>query len=309
MAINIDKRLLWLFLLILCVHAATFLARVRFDTVAEVGPSKDDAPSVTIDTAALDAWKAAQAVKQKQQIVQTEHNGRPVPPKHEAFLGEKDMSFDRQTMARKVDVFNKAGKGTTQTDAAKPQPVAKSEPAPEPKAVPKKALKDLKFSDLGMATAAQPMPERKPASIAPTGIANGDEKSKGVSSTNDYVEHVALGDFTQLNTVEYKYYGFFHRIRQKLEQFWGKSLREKADALYKSGRRLPASDQYTTALIITMNEKGEIVHVKVKSSSGVRELDDAATESFNSAGPFPNPPSGLLVNGKATIEWGFVVQS
>jgi protein TonB len=120
---------------------------------------------------------------------------------------------------------------------------------------------------------------------------------------------VALGDFTQLNTVEYKYYGFFNRIRLKLEQFWGRSLKDKAEALYKSGRRLPASDQYVTSLVITMSADGQIIQVQVKSSSGVRELDDAAIDSFKAAGPFPNPPQGLIVDGKATIEWGFVVKS
>jgi protein TonB len=58
-----------------------------------------------------------------------------------------------------------------------------------------------------------------------------------------------------------------------------------------------------------INHKGEIVHVKVIGTSGVRELDEAAVESFNKAGPFPNPPQGMLKNGVATIEWGFVVKS
>ena len=118
-----------------------------------------------------------------------------------------------------------------------------------------------------------------------------------------------MSDFTQLNTVEFKYYGFYHRIRQKLEQFWGRSIQEKAEAIYKSGRRLPASDNYTTSLQVTLNAKGEIVAVNIKSPSGVKELDDAAIESFNQAGPFPNPPKDLVRNGRAVIEWGFVVKS
>jgi hypothetical protein len=32
-------------------------------------------------------------------------------------------------------------------------------------------------------------------------------------------------------------------------------------------------------------------------------------ESFNQAGPFPNPPQDLIVEGKVKIEWGFVVKS
>ncbi len=150
---------------------------------------------------------------------------------------------------------------------------------------------------------------RSPASESLAGLENGDLTSKGLSATNDYVEEVALGDFTHLNTVEYKHYGFFHRIRQKLEQFWGKTLHEKANNIFRSGRRLPASESLITSVQVTLNTKGEIVSVKILGASGVKELDDAAIESFNEAGPFPNPPKDLLVNGRATIEWGFVVKS
>jgi protein TonB len=72
---------------------------------------------------------------------------------------------------------------------------------------------------------------------------------------------------------------------------------------------MPASQDLITSLQVTLNEKGEIVKVKILGASGVKELDDAAVESFNEAGPFPNPPKDLLVNGHATIEWGFVVKS
>ena len=114
---------------------------------------------------------------------------------------------------------------------------------------------------------------------------------------------------TRLNTVEYKYYGFYHRIKQKLEQYWGNSIQKKAHALWKSGRRMPASANRITSLEVTLDKRGKIVNVNVKGSSGVRELDEAAIESFNKAGPFPNPPKGMVKNGHARIQWGFVVKS
>jgi protein TonB len=63
-----------------------------------------------------------------------------------------------------------------------------------------------------------------------------------------------------------------------------------------------------TSLLVTIDAKGNITKVLLKSTSGINELDEAAIESFNKAGPFPNPPSGMLINGEATIEWGFVVR-
>lgn len=291
LTLNIDKRLLGFAALILVAHFVSFWAEIRHSFEIAT-PSETEIQVVPMTQEEWDKFKA------KKQIVQNEDSGKKEKPKDTAFLGETDRSYDRQTVAKTIDSFNKAAKGNSSIDAQAQKAQSK-----------KKALKDLKLSDIGTHDLGSPKVQRAPASFAKKGLENGDEKSQGLSSTNDYIEDVALGDFTQLNTVEYKYYGFFNRIRGKLEQYWGKSLKDKADALYKSGRRLPASDQYVTSLVITMSAEGQILHVQVKSSSGVRELDDAAIDSFKAAGPFPNPPHGLIVNGKATIEWGFVVKS
>ena len=72
---------------------------------------------------------------------------------------------------------------------------------------------------------------------------------------------------------------------------------------------MPASENLITSVSVTLNDKGQIVDMQIEGTSGVRELDQAAIESFNKAGPFPNPPKGLLVGGRATIQWGFVVKS
>jgi TonB family protein len=239
----------------------------------------------------------------KQQIVQSEDTEAPSKPVEKAFLSDKDRHFDRQTVARKIDTFKQAAQGNASVTQEAQKKKTESQKRTD--------FKDLKLSDIGMATA-EPLPRevsRAPASLLKKGMENGDPTMDGLSATNDYVEEVALGDFTHLNTVEYKYYGFFHRIRQKLEQFWGKSIHEKAHVLFRSGRRLPANENLITSLQITLNADGEIIAVKIVGASGVKELDDAAIESFNQAGPFPNPPKDLLVNGKAVIQWGFVVKS
>jgi protein TonB len=241
---------------------------------------------------------------QKTQIVQSEDSADTTKPLDPAFLSDKDRTFDRQTVAKNIDSFKKAALG----NAATTQVASKAETSKKKK---NPTLKDLKLSDFGVASG-DPIPKevtRAPASASQKGMENGDPLADGFSATNDYVQEVTLGDFTHLNTVEYKHYGFFHRIRQKLEQFWGNSIQEKSLALFKSGRRMPASQDLITSLQVTLNEQGEIVAVKILGASGVKELDDAAIESFNMAGPFPNPPKDLLVNGRAVIEWGFVVKS
>lgn len=295
----LDRKVFHYFLFAaLFIHAVVMTVQFR-DQIHQAVQTKTGPIKVKLsDIAKL----TEMATIQKKQIVQSEDSASQDKPQTPAFLSDKNRTFDRQTIAQKTATFQKAGKGNanfTNPEVAKTQQTSKTQ---------KKSMKDLKLSDVGMASAEMPMaqPNRAPAS---EGLANGDLSTTGLSSTNDYVEEVALGDFTHLNTVEYKHYGFFHRIRQKLEQFWGNTLHEKANAIFRSGRRLPASDNLITSLQVTLNTKGEIVGVKIMGTSGVKELDDAAIESFNQAGPFPNPPKDLLVNGKATIEWGFVVKS
>lgn len=292
---------------VLIAHGLFMLVKFKAEIAQIKFPERTDAIKVTFlpETAPVSQnAPTAAASKLKQQIVQSEDSASSEKPKSAAFLSDKDRSFDRQTMSRRVDTFQKMGRGNAATN----QVAQKGDAKPKQKTQPK----EIKLSDLGFASA-DPLPKevsRGPASVESTkGIESGDPNFKGLSATNDYVEEMALGDFTQLNTVEFKFYGFYHRIRLKLEQFWGRSIQEKASQIFRQGRRLPASDNYITSLRISMNEAGEIIGVQVLGSSGVRELDDAAIESFNKAGPFPNPPSELLVDGKATIEWGFVVKS
>src|SRR5690606_25460008 len=144
---------------------------------------------------------------------------------------------------------------------------------------------------------------------AARGIKNGNRKKTGLGRSNDFIKDIPLGDFTKLNTQEYEFYGFYHRIKQKLEQFWGRNIQEQAQKMYKSGRHIASDQNLLTSLTITINEKGKIVSVKINSTSGVKELDEAAIQSFNQAGPFPNPPKKMLRNGQAKIEWGLVVNT
>lgn len=285
------------FALVLTIHAGMLSLHYK-DQIAKTSFVQEKSIKLKL---IQEAMKELALSDTKRQIVQSEDSELKEKPTTKAFLSDKDRKFERETMARSIDTFKKAALGDS----------AVSQVAQKESSAKKKAFKDLKLSDFGM-MAGDPLPKevkRAPASAAVKGIKTGDPLSQGLSATNDYVEEVKLGDFTHLNTVEYKFYGFYHRIRQKLEQFWGKSIQEKAANIFRAGRRLPASENLITSVQITLNADGEITSVKITGASGVKELDDAAVESFNQAGPFPNPPKELLVNGKATIDWGFVVKS
>lgn len=271
------------FPLLLCIvfmlHMGSLIQKIGFDSfrVTEV-PKEKKIIKVKIQN---------NPFKNKRQIVQSEDSA--IRKKMDAsFLSDKDRFFDRQTRSRKNGIF-KVGESNRKSL--------------------KQGRKNISLNDLGSVVGENPF---KKAAQDYTKAKNGLDSKKHdstVSSTNDYVEDVPLGDVTNLNTTEYKFYGFYHRIRQKLEQFWGATLQEKAQAMVKNGRRVPVSEELITALRITLDSKGEIIAIKVLGTSGIKELDDAAIESFNEAGPFPNPPKDLIVDGQVTLEWGFVVKS
>lgn len=272
--------------LVLLIHLLLMAVRLYQDmNVATIDPATGPPLKVKIVSGARP--------DKSRQIVQSADQDSSERPVDTAYLSDKDRRFDRQSVARTVDKFNQGSRG----NSARPK-------------------KDLSLSDLSaFGKNHDPLKEaalarNKPASASnDQGTVSGDPQQRGISSTNDYVEGVPLGDLTHLNTVEYKYYGFFHRIRQKLEQFWGRSIQEKAESFIKEGRQIASEENLITAVVVTLNEAGEIIDVAIKGSSGVKELDDAAIESFNEAGPFPNPPKGLVQNGRVQIEWGFVVNT
>jgi TonB family protein len=213
--------------------------------------------------------------KRRQIVRSKDSTDRRVQDK--AYLSDRNRSFAKESRAKKTDPFVEDSRGGNQS-------------AP--------SVQDLALSDLNSAGSTHPL--KKVAKAYAGGRS---------SSSNDHLEDVPLGDVTQLNTVEYKYYGFYHRIRQKLEQFWGRNIHEKAQEFLQGGRYLASGENLITSLRITLDAEGEIIGITLMGTSGVKELDDAAIDSFNEAGPFPNPPKDLLVNGKVTIEWGFVVQT
>jgi len=251
--------------------------------------------------------------KNKMQIVTSDDKGKKEKPLDSKFLSKVNKKVERQTVAKSIGKYKDAGKGSKEAvtnklvaSQAKAKKIGQKKTARKGKGKRKKAK--IALADLFMGKRATIKPKAKMLPSIAKGLANGQAGKSGLARNNDYIEEIPLGDFTSLNTVEYKYYGFYFRIKQRLEQYWGNSLRRKAEKLYKSGRRMPANEDKITSLSIILDNRGNIIDVVVKSTSGIRELDDAAIESFNKAGPFPNPPKGMIKNGRAQIEWGFVVK-
>lgn len=239
----------------------------------------------------------------KKQIVRTQSNKKKSDDAK--FLGKENSHFDRQTKAAAIGTYKLAGAGKMDAkDTVDQKPVRKKQ---------KVKHKEVALSDLGFQSAFEKHNFEEVAVQKELktrkGLKNGDRSRHGYAQSNDFIEDLPLGDFTKLNTQEYQYFGFYDRIREKLEQFWGVNIKEQAQKISKQGRHIASDSNLVTALVISLNGKGEIIDVHLRSTSGVKELDSAAIDAFNQAGPFPNPPKGMLKNGVAVIEWGFVVNT
>jgi len=216
-------------------------------------------------------------LENKGQIVNNEYTEEKFDKVDSKYLGEKNQKYEKETTARVVDRFN------NRSASAKVKSFSEINEAFQ------KSLKDGLLPQQAKVSESQGEHSRP-------------------ASNNDYLNEVPLGEFTKLNTQESKYYGFYFRIRQRLESMWGMTVQEKVDLLFRGGGRLPASEENITALSVVLDRSGKIVQIILKKTSGSHELDDAAIDSFNKAGPFPNPPPGMIHEGFARIDWSFVVK-
>ena len=213
------------------------------------------------------------------------------------YLSQFDNKTSRETVAKKVDIFYRGAKAT-----ASPAKKSKKQKKSSSPLIPK-----LELGDVGLG----------PEQLAKIEVAKRIEKSietnsnqlAKASANNYYIKETALGDITNLNTAEYKYFGFYSRIRMQLEQYWSSELKSKSQSLYKKGRSIASGQELITNLEITIDQTGKIIKVIIVTTSGVQEIDEAAIDAFEKAGPFPNPPSELVSTGEAVLRWGFVVRS
>ncbi len=122
----------------------------------------------------------------------------------------------------------------------------------------------------------------KPAMFSPAG----DQQLMGAPQ-NDRIKE-AIGDHLALNTKEYLYAGYLKRIRRLVNFYWTQNLDNMPSSV-----RLTRTG-YDTTVEVILNAQGALEFIEVTQASGSGELDHAVVSAFQIAGPFPNPPEGLI---------------
>jgi TonB family protein len=151
--------------------------------------------------------------------------------------------------------------------------------------------------------------QSSPGSAGPLGLANltpspGALDHIAGAAPNDHLD-VDEGDGTFLNTKEWKYSGFFNRVKQSVGMQWDPNsvlhVRDPTGNIY-GGR-----DRFTLVQV-TLDDRGGLKDVSVEKSCGVDFLDLEAVHSFERAQPFPNPPPGLVQSDSTVrFEFGFFI--
>lgn len=279
-----------LFLLVSAALHLAFYCSVYF--VPKSKTQKNETIEVTYNpevepTQPIDDLKNKQIVDQDDQALNKE------APDKDYFLSKNDQKVSKQTVAKDKGEF----KNTKTKKSAASQ-------AGQPAVPQEKSHRPEKFNPLSdVATNFKEKSLNTMKGTTPSSSAT-------ASQTQDYLKDVNYGVETILSTKEFKYYTYFNRIRKQLSQHWEPKVRDKLTKMFRQGRTIASNQDRTTKLLIILNPEGVLVKVQLVSDSGVKDLDEAAVESFRSAAPFPNPPKGIIdPDGTVKIRWDFILES
>lgn len=97
-----------------------------------------------------------------------------------------------------------------------------------------------------------------------------------------------VGERVDLNSARYPYAGYIERIKRQVN-FWHKQNLNNLPASVRI-----AKPRYTTSVDVVLDSDGALEIIDVVAESGSAPIDDCLVRAFKMAGPFPNPPVGLI---------------
>lgn len=250
-----------------------------------------------VDMEQMNRWRGEMAEQDKA--------NNKKPPKTAKFLSEKNNQTEKETRAaQRGDFQNKKDIESAKASAAQ---------APSPQsamsATTHSEMQTFAHGDLA-APAKKPKKAKTISDLRLNSVQDmAQTNTTEASQTNDYLNDVAIGAETHLNTREFLYFTYFNRIKKKLRQNWEPLIHSRVQQIVKTGRDIASSKSRVTRLVITLDENGGLSRVQVTTTSGLMDLDDVAIEALRVSAPFPNPPKDLIENGHVRIHWDFILES
>ncbi len=222
------------------------------------------------------------------------------------YLSAHNQKVQKQTVSQNRKSFSNHSSGTSAAAAKATAQVQLFPQLDVQKELLRWQKESLHHFDDGMSVEHTESAKKMEAVAAIQGTPGPQQETPG---TLDYLKDVDPGLETFLSTKEFKFYGYFQRIREQIHQYWTPKVTEKISRIYSQGRTIASTDDKITKLLITLDKKGYVMKIQVLGQSGLRDLDEAAIEAFKSAAPFPNPPTGIVdPDGTIKILWNFVIE-
>lgn len=246
--------------------------------------------------------------KQEMRMAETDKADNKKIDPNAKFLGAQNQAVEEQTKAKRIDDF-RSGDGTGAKNHADTKDAFMPPTASEGKK--EKTEVSPEAEEMGV-TEAKPIEAEgvkrnwKTLSLKDLSV-GGDGKT--ASASDDNLDGVNNGNRTILSTREFRYFSYYNRIKDLLRQYWKPSVEQRLYKMWARGTAV-TKDELVTSLLVLLDEKGQIQKISRVLSSGHVELDEAAIESFQKAGPFPNPPKGIIEDdGFVRIKWDFVLKT
>jgi TonB family protein len=220
-------------------------------------------------------------------------------PENARYFSDRNIRVDREQRASESSPVVRPQNTPPQAKATHPTPEKSS---PSHQESHKKTQIKLKASSAG----SHPLPDLKnlgiqlPFQQKDRTLAQASSPPSSHQWIND--RELPTGSQNFLNAQESVYYSFYSRIYDAIGPIW-QQLRHHSDSSHLQ------EQDYTTILDVVLDESGKLVHVNQLQSSGVRDFDDSAKQSWYQLEKFPNPPRGLL-NSENQIHmgWNFTIQ-
>ncbi|MES2769068.1 MAG: TonB C-terminal domain-containing protein [Bdellovibrionota bacterium] len=177
--------------------------------------------------------------------------------KSSRFFSEEKQQFEKETIARNFGATNNQ------------------------KIVGQKEADKEKSIEVGNSPNFMPIPKQ------------GQAQEERQSTVNFSVPNLEKGDFTFLNSDFSTYASFYNRITPKIVYNWGNNIEDVA--MFPHMReKLRQKLRWITRVELIINKKGDVKDVVIMHSSGSTELDQAIHEALMDAGPYLNPPTGMV---------------
>lgn len=259
-------------------------------------------------------------------IVETEDSNNNKLDPNSKFLSDRNQVVDRQMKAKSVDDFRKQSGSGLQNKALSNNSTIPQTGLPKQTIASKNETQKLQQTkedttlsisqvDLVDRTETKSKKDQQPPGVkrdwktlSMKDLSIGGDGKQSAAS-DDKLDGVDLGERTILSTREYRYFSYYHRIKELLRQYWKPNIENKLYHMFAKGQVIGEAEM-TTRLIVMLDDRGKIKKISRTLSSGINELDEAAIEAFEKAGPFPNPPKAIIEpDGFVRITWEFILKT